>query len=305
MNSRFGSGRMMNYCGRHAVDEPAGVDRQLLARDPPSASARGRRSAAGRGGRAAPARATGRSARAAARCRAAGRAPRGRRVPRSAAPADRAPRCRARAAPQRTRRAPLRAVEPGHAVEQQLVVVARRQPLDLLAGPVQHHRAQPSDLAPDAVLVVHDSRGRYRTQCALARLPRATPVVCGLRARPVDGDRVCHVRRPAPAGAGLLPPRLRRQLLVPGLPGDHEAVGARLARRRLPAARWSRARRHDRPRRRGVLRHTSPRACHARARGDRADPLLVPGYLFALGLLLLFEPIFGVLPSPVFFHPED
>jgi hypothetical protein len=28
-----------------------------------------------------------------------------------------------------------------------------------------------------------------------------------------------------------------------------------------------------------------------------------PVYLFALGLLLLFEPIFGVLPSPVFFHP--
>jgi peptide/nickel transport system permease protein len=31
----------------------------------------------------------------------------------------------------------------------------------------------------------------------------------------------------------------------------------------------------------------------------------MPVYLFALGLLLLFEPAFGVLPSPVFFHPED
>jgi peptide/nickel transport system permease protein len=31
----------------------------------------------------------------------------------------------------------------------------------------------------------------------------------------------------------------------------------------------------------------------------------LPVYLFALGLLLLFEPTFGVLPSPVFFHPED
>jgi peptide/nickel transport system permease protein len=31
----------------------------------------------------------------------------------------------------------------------------------------------------------------------------------------------------------------------------------------------------------------------------------LPVYLFALGLLLLFEPIFGVFPSPVFFHPED
>ena len=31
----------------------------------------------------------------------------------------------------------------------------------------------------------------------------------------------------------------------------------------------------------------------------------LPVYLFALGLLLLFEPTFGVLPSPVFFHPQD
>src|SRR4051794_18083354 len=31
----------------------------------------------------------------------------------------------------------------------------------------------------------------------------------------------------------------------------------------------------------------------------------LPVYLFALGLLLLFEPTFGLLRSPVFFHPED
>ena len=31
----------------------------------------------------------------------------------------------------------------------------------------------------------------------------------------------------------------------------------------------------------------------------------LPVYLFALGLLLLFEPTFGVLPLPVFFHPVD
>jgi ABC-type dipeptide/oligopeptide/nickel transport system permease component len=31
----------------------------------------------------------------------------------------------------------------------------------------------------------------------------------------------------------------------------------------------------------------------------------LPVYLFALGLLLVFEPAFGLLPSPVFFHPED
>jgi len=28
-------------------------------------------------------------------------------------------------------------------------------------------------------------------------------------------------------------------------------------------------------------------------------------YLFSFGLLLLFEPAFGLLPSPVFFHPQD
>ncbi|MGZ8650006.1 MAG: ABC transporter permease subunit, partial [Solirubrobacteraceae bacterium] len=31
----------------------------------------------------------------------------------------------------------------------------------------------------------------------------------------------------------------------------------------------------------------------------------MPVYLFGFGLLLLFEPSFGLLPSPVFFHPED
>jgi peptide/nickel transport system permease protein len=31
----------------------------------------------------------------------------------------------------------------------------------------------------------------------------------------------------------------------------------------------------------------------------------MPVYLFGLGLLLLFEPTFGLLPSPVFFSPED
>ena len=41
----------------------------------------------------------------------------------------------------------LRPGHPGDAVEEQLVVVARGQPLQLRAGPVQHHRAQPADLA--------------------------------------------------------------------------------------------------------------------------------------------------------------
>jgi peptide/nickel transport system permease protein len=31
----------------------------------------------------------------------------------------------------------------------------------------------------------------------------------------------------------------------------------------------------------------------------------LPVYLFGLGLLLVFEPTFGLLPSPVFFHPQD
>ena len=51
---------------------------------------------------------------------------------------------------------------------------------------------------------------------------------------------------------------------------------------------------------------THPRAIATRALEAIAVILYsFPVYLFALGLLLLFEPIFGVLPSPVFFHPED
>jgi peptide/nickel transport system permease protein len=52
-------------------------------------------------------------------------------------------------------------------------------------------------------------------------------------------------------------------------------------------------------------------ATHPRTLATRALETLAlilysfPVYLFALGLLLLFEPTFGVLPSPVFFHPED
>ena len=41
----------------------------------------------------------------------------------------------------------LRAVHPGDAVEQQLVVVARGESLEFRAGPVQQHRAQRADLA--------------------------------------------------------------------------------------------------------------------------------------------------------------
>ena len=44
----------------------------------------------------------------------------------------------------------LRAVDPGDAVEEQLVVVARGQPPQLGPGPVQQHGAQPADLAGGA-----------------------------------------------------------------------------------------------------------------------------------------------------------
>jgi peptide/nickel transport system permease protein len=51
---------------------------------------------------------------------------------------------------------------------------------------------------------------------------------------------------------------------------------------------------------------THPRTLATRALETLALILYsLPVYLFALGLLLLFEPTFGVLPSPVFFHPED
>lgn len=52
-------------------------------------------------------------------------------------------------------------------------------------------------------------------------------------------------------------------------------------------------------------------AAHPRTLATRAIETIalilysLPVYLFALGLLLLFEPTFGLLPSPVFFHPED
>ena len=51
----------------------------------------------------------------------------------------------------------LRALEPRHAVEQQVVVVARGQPPQLRPGAVQDDRPQPPDLAPDAVLVLTDA----------------------------------------------------------------------------------------------------------------------------------------------------
>ena len=45
----------------------------------------------------------------------------------------------------------LGAGHPRDAVEEQLVVVARGEPLQLRPGPVQHHRPQPADLAVRAV----------------------------------------------------------------------------------------------------------------------------------------------------------
>lgn len=51
---------------------------------------------------------------------------------------------------------------------------------------------------------------------------------------------------------------------------------------------------------------TRPRALATRAIETIALILSsMPVYLFVLGLLLLFEPTFGLLPLPVFFHPID
>jgi peptide/nickel transport system permease protein len=51
---------------------------------------------------------------------------------------------------------------------------------------------------------------------------------------------------------------------------------------------------------------TRPRSFATRAIETLALILYsMPVYLFGLGLLLLFEPTFGLLPSPAFFHPQD
>jgi hypothetical protein len=43
----------------------------------------------------------------------------------------------------------LRAVDPRQPVEKQRIVVARRQSLQLVAGTMQQHCAQPANLGPD------------------------------------------------------------------------------------------------------------------------------------------------------------
>ena len=48
----------------------------------------------------------------------------------------------------------LRAGDPRDAVEEQLVVVARGEPLQLGTGPVQHHGPEPADLGVGAVRCV-------------------------------------------------------------------------------------------------------------------------------------------------------
>jgi peptide/nickel transport system permease protein len=51
---------------------------------------------------------------------------------------------------------------------------------------------------------------------------------------------------------------------------------------------------------------TRPRTLAARAIETLALIFYsMPVYLFGLGLLLLFDPNFGLVPSPVFFHPQD
>ncbi len=66
----------------------------------------------------------------------------------------------------------LGAAHPRHAVEEQLVVVARGESLKLGPGAVQHHRPQPSDLAVGTVdrLVRHTPQG-----VTLGRSPPGSP----------------------------------------------------------------------------------------------------------------------------------
>ena len=158
----------------------------------------------------------------------------------------------------------LRALEPRHAVEQQVVVVARREPAQLGARAVQHHRAQPADLAPDAVVAVHDLTDATATMavcssssCAGSSSPRS----CSSRSRSSStGSTGCcaptctPARRcsaASPTTSPLLPAlRPRGRLLAPRLPAGDRDLGPQLGGRPLPARRRAVRRRHGRDRRR-------------------------------------------------------
>ena len=192
----------------------------------------------------------------------------------------------------------LRALEPRHAVEQEVVVVARRQPPQLGPGAVQDDRPQPPDLAPDAVLVFHDVR-----------------TVLGFLVRRLLYAAVALVVLAAIVYVMFdVPHRLERVFFrfdfgvscsYPGCPAItvmwgrtwHADVYLLLGGLALGVTTGLAA---------AAFCATHPRTLATRAIETVAVILYsLPVYLFALGLLLVFEPTFGLLPSPVFFHPED
>ena len=115
----------------------------------------------------------------------------GKTAPRPAAGPGAAPRHHGRPAPARTVVLLLRAVHPRDAVEEQLVVVAGREPPQLVPGPVQQDGAEPADLAGGA----HErdvGRGRDHGQ----RLAQgAGPTARHLAGRPVR-QRRCFISPP-------------------------------------------------------------------------------------------------------------
>ncbi len=75
----------------------------------------------------------------------------------------------------------LRAADPGDAVEEELVVVARGEPLQLRPGPVQHDRAQPADLAVRSLEAVLCSGVRAHARSVSAGRGHPGRPVAGLR----------------------------------------------------------------------------------------------------------------------------
>ena len=157
----------------------------------------------------------------------------------------------------------LRAVEPRHAVEQEVVVVAGRESPQLGPGAVQDDRPQPPDLAPHPVPVLHDvadATGHNggllgflirRLFFALVVLLTVAVIDYGMFGDPLapvlfhlDCGRACSHYL---FGFGVL-------LLFSRASGLHGAGRVRLLRARLPAARRKRALGQD-PRAAAGLRH--------------------------------------------------
>ena len=199
----------------------------------------------------------------------------------------------------------LRALEPRHAVEQQVVVVARRQPRQLGPGPVQHDRPQPPDLAPDAVLVLTDAPDGIGHNAVLLAFLARRLLFAAVALVAVTVIVYVDVRRPARLERVFFHLDFGVTCSYPGCPAITELWGRTwqadvyllLGGLVLGVTAGLAA---------AVFCATRPRTLAARAIETLALILYsMPVYLFGLGLLLLFEPNFGLLPSPVFFHPQD